>query len=145
LAILTIARSHPARVRAVSYENRDELSDKDKIDRAAWHDEARFLKKQQWAIATAGVLLLAGLLAAIRNLHLTALDRFLAVVLIAIGVYVGWLFLDELQYDLARFRRLLDPSDRDVTVSGRKILHLLKFMLVVSALVVVWAVLFKLP
>jgi uncharacterized membrane protein len=95
----------------VSYENRDELSDKDKIDRAAWHDEARFLKKQQWAIATAGVLLLAGLLAAVRNLHLTALDRFLAVVLIAIGVYVGWLFLDELQYGLARFRRLLDPTD----------------------------------
>jgi uncharacterized membrane protein len=123
----------------VSYENRDELSDKDKIDRAAWYDEARFLKKQQWAIATAGVLLLAGLLAAVRNFHLTALDRFLAVVLVAIGVYVGWLFLDELQYGLAKFRRLLDPSQRP------RNLHLLKFMLVASALVVVWAVLFKLP
>jgi hypothetical protein len=129
----------------VSYENRDELSDKDKIDRAAWYDEARFLKKQQWAIATAGVLLLAGLLAAVRNIHLTALDRFLAVVLVAIGVYVSWLFLDELQYGLAKFRRLLDPTDRDATVSGREIMHLLKFMLVASALVVVWAVLFKLP
>jgi uncharacterized membrane protein len=129
----------------VSYENRDELSDKDKIDRAAWHGEARFLKKQQWAIATAGVLLLAGLLAAIRNMHLTALDRFLAVVLIAIGVYVGWLFLDDLQYDLARLRRSLDPTDRDATIRGREILHLLKFILVVSALVVTWAVLFKLP
>jgi hypothetical protein len=32
---------------------------------------------------------LAGLLAAVRNIHLTALDRFLAVVLVAIGVYVG--------------------------------------------------------
>ncbi len=129
----------------MSYENRDELSDKDKIDRAAWYDEARFLKKQQWAIATAGVLLLAGLLAAVRNIHLTALDRFLAVVLVAIGVYVGWLSLDELQYGLAKFRRLLDPTDRDATVSGREISHLLKFMLVASALVVVWAVLFKLP
>ena len=129
----------------MSYENRDELSDKDKIDRAAWHDEARFLKKQQWAIATAGVLLLAALLAAVRNIHLTALDRFLAVVLVAIGVYVVWLFLDELQYGLAKFRRLLDPTNRDATVSGREILHLLKFMLVASALVVVWAVLFKLP
>ena len=129
----------------MSYENRDELSDKDKIDRAAWYDEARFLKKQQWAIATAGVLLLAALLAAVRNIHLTALDRFLAVVLVAIGVYVVWLFLDELQYGLAKFRRLLDPTNRDATVSGREILHLLKFMLVASALVVVWAVLFKLP
>ena len=105
----------------MSYENRDELSDKDKIDRAAWHDEARFLKKHQWAISTAGVLLLAGLLAAVRNFHLTALDRFLAVVLVAIGVYVGWLFLDEIQYGLAKFRRLLDPTDRDATVSGREI------------------------
>ena len=126
----------------MSYENRDELSDKDKIDRAAWHDEARFLKKQQWAIAIAGVLLLAGLLAAMRNMHLTALDRFLAVVLIAIGVYVGWLFLDELQYGLVRFRRLLNPTDQDATISGREILHLLKFMLVASALVVVWALAF---
>jgi len=45
----------------------------------------------------------------------------------------------------SKFRRLLDPTDRDATVSGREILHLLKFMLVASALVVVWAVLFKLP
>jgi uncharacterized membrane protein len=142
---LPLTRSQPARPRAVSYENRDELSDKDKIDRAAWRDEARFLKKQQWAIATAGVLLLAGLLAAIRNMHLTALDRFLGVVLIAIGVYVGWLFLDDLQYGLVRLRRSLDPTDRDATIRGREILHLLKFILVVSALVVAWAVLFKLP
>ena len=94
----------------MSDENRDELSDKDKIDRAAWHEEVRFLKKQRWAVATAGVLLLAGLLATIRNMHLTALDRFLAVMLIAIGVYAGWLFLDDLQYGLADVPTLVGPG-----------------------------------
>ena len=129
----------------MSYENRDELSDKDKIDRAARHEEVRFLKKQQWAVTTAGVLLLGALLATIRNMHMTALDKFLAVVLIAIGAYAGWLFLDDLQYGLADVRRWLDPADRDAATRGREILHLHKFILVASATVVVWAVLFKLP
>jgi predicted branched-subunit amino acid permease len=77
----------------MSEEKRDELTDKEKIDRAAWHEEVRFLKRQQWAVATA-----AGccFLAAIRNIHLTALDRFLAFLFIAIGVYAGWLVLDDL-------------------------------------------------
>jgi hypothetical protein len=39
----------------------------------------------------------------IRNMHMTVLDKFLAVVLIAIGVYAGWLFLDDLQYGSLRF------------------------------------------
>ena len=127
----------------MSDQNRGELSDKDKIDRAARHEEVRFLKKQQWAVATAGVLLLGALLATIRNMHMTALDKFLAVVLIAIGVYAGWLFLDDLQYRLADVRRWLEPGD--VATRGREILHLHKFILVASAVVVVWAVLFKLP
>ena len=129
----------------MSDQNRGELSDKDKIDRAARHEEVRFLKKQQWAVATAGVLLLGALLATIRNMHRTVLDKFLAVVLIAIGVYAGWLFLDDLQYGLADVRRWLDPADRDAATRGREILHLHKFILVASAVVVVWAVLFKLP
>jgi len=129
----------------MSEQNRDELSDKDKIDRAARHEEVRFLKKQQWAVAAAGVLLLGALLAALRNMHLTALDRFLAVVLITLGVYAGWLFLDDLQYAVVDVRRWLDPADRDAATRGREILHLHKLILVASAVVVVWAVLFKLP
>jgi uncharacterized membrane protein len=129
----------------MSEQNRDELSDKDKLDRAARHEEVRFLKKQQWAVATAGVLLLGALLATIRNIHMTVLDKFLAVVLIALGVYAGWLFLDDLQYSLAAVRRWLDPADHDAATRGREIVHLHKLILVASAVVVVWAVLFKLP
>ena len=46
---------------------------------------------------------------------------------------------------LAEVRRWLDPADRDAATRGREILYLHKFILVASAVVVVWAVLFKLP
>jgi hypothetical protein len=31
--------------------------EKEKIDRAAWHEQVQFLKRQQWAVTTAGVVL----------------------------------------------------------------------------------------
>ena len=74
----------------------------------------------------------------------TALDKFLAVVLIALGVCAGGYFLDSLQTGLADVRRRLDPSDHDAAIRGRDIMNLHKAILVGSALVVVWAV-FKLP
>jgi len=37
------------------------------------------------------------------------------------------------------------PADRDAGTRGREILYLHKFILVASAVVAVWAVLFKLP
>jgi uncharacterized membrane protein len=129
----------------MSDQNRDELSDKEKIDRAAFHEEVRFLKRQQWAVSTAGVLLFGALLAAIRDMRMTALDRLLVVVLIAIGVYGGWFFLDDLQDGLAKVRRSLDPNDYDAATRGVGVVRLFKSILVVSAVVVVWAVVFKLP
>ena len=48
--------------------------------------------------------------------------------------------LDDVVKDLER-----DPADRDAATRGREILYLHKFILVASAVVVVWAVLFKLP
>jgi hypothetical protein len=127
----------------MSDQDRGQLSDQEKIDRAARHEEVRFLKKQQWAVATAGVVLLGAFLATIRIEHMTALDKFLAVVLISIGVWAGWFFLDDLQDGLVKVRRRLDPSDREGETRGREILTLHKSILVGSALVVVWAVLFK--
>jgi hypothetical protein len=80
--------------RAMSDQNRGDLSDKEKIDRAAKHEEVRFLKRQQWAVAAAGVILLGGFLATIRSeqMHdVTLLEKILAVTLIAAGVWAGWL------------------------------------------------------
>jgi hypothetical protein len=103
----------------------------------------RFLKKQQWAVATAGAVLAGAFLATISNHHMTPLDRFLAVLLIAGGVWAGWFFLNDLQCGLARVRRALDPADQEAATRGIPIVNLHKAILVASALVVVWAVLFK--
>jgi hypothetical protein len=132
----------------MSDQNRDNLTDKEKIDRAvdraAWHEEVRFLKKQQWAVATAGVVLLSGLLAAIRDYHLTPLDKFILVVVIGLGAWCGWFFLDDLQCGLARVRRALDPSDYEASSRGLNIVKLHKTILVGSAAFIVWIVLWKL-
>jgi hypothetical protein len=119
------------------------LSDKDKIDRVAQHEELRFYKKQQWAVTTAGVVLLGALLTTVGNLHITALDKFLAVILIFLAAWAGWFVLDDLQEDVVKVRRALDPADN--AIRGREILSLQKSILVATAVVVGWAVLFKLP
>ena len=59
----------------MSDENNGKLSDEEKIDRAARHEELRFYKKQQWAVATAGVILLGALLTTAFNVHITALNK----------------------------------------------------------------------
>jgi hypothetical protein len=127
----------------MSDQNRDTLSDQQKVDRAAWHEEVRFLKKQQWAVATAGAVLSGAFLATVNNYHMTPLDRFLAVVLLVGGVWAGWFYLDDLQCGLARVRRALDPDDDEAGTRGSPIVNLHKAILVASAVVVGWAVVFK--
>jgi uncharacterized membrane protein len=121
------------------------LSDKDKIDRAAQHEELRFYKNQQWAVTTAGVVLLGAFLTTVGNVRITALDKFFAVILIFLAASAGWFVLDNLQEDIVKVRRGLDPADRDTAIRGREILSLHKSILVATAVVVGWAVLFKLP
>ena len=142
-----------------------QLSDRDKIDRAAFHEEVRFYKRQQWAVATAGVALLGALLATVRGERLEVWEKSCAVFFIVAGICAGGYFLDDLQSALARVRRRLDPSDPaglvsrwpcwrhflavvrrrpDATTRGFDIVCLHKGILVVSAVVVIWA-LFKDP
>jgi uncharacterized membrane protein len=121
------------------------LSDKDKIDRAAQHEKLRFYKNQQWAVTTAGVVLLGAFLTTVGNVRITALDKFFAVILIFLAASAGWFVLDNLQEDIVKVRRALDPADRDTAIRGREILSLHKSILVATAVVVGWAVLFKLP
>ncbi len=75
---------------------------------------------------------------------MTPLDKFLAALLIAIGAWFGWWFLDDLQSGLARVRRALEPADREAATRVGDMVYLHKAILVASAAVVVWAVLFKL-
>ena len=55
----------------MSDQNTNTLPDKEKIDRAAQHEEVRFLKKQQWAVATAGVVLAGAFVATVSKYHMT--------------------------------------------------------------------------
>ena len=127
----------------MSDENNINLSDEEKIDRAARHEELRFHTKQQWAVATAGVILLGALLTTAFNVHITALDKFLILILIGLAISAGWFLLDYLEEVIVDVRRALGPAD--AVIYGRKISGLLKSILVASGLVVAWAVVFKLP
>ena len=80
----------------------------------------------------------------IRDYHLTALDKFIVVVVIGLGVGYGWCLLDDLQRGLAVVRRALDPSDYGASTRGQEIVNLHKAILVGSAAFVVWIVLWKL-
>jgi len=128
---------------AMSDENNSNLSDEEKIDRAARHEELRFYKKQQWAITTAGVILLGALLTIAFNVSITALDKFLILILIALALSAGWFVIDILEEGVVGVRRALGPFD--AVIHGREISGLLKSILFASGLVVAWAVVFKLP
>jgi hypothetical protein len=117
--------------------------EKEKIDRAARHEEVRFLKRQQWAVTTAGVVLFGAFLAIIRNHDMSVWEKHLAVLLIVVAVGAGCFFLDDLQNGLANVRRALDPHDREAATRGGEILGLHKAILVASAVVVVWVFLSK--
>lgn len=121
----------------------DVLTDeeKEKIDRAARHEEIRFLKRQQWAVTTAGVVLFGAFLAIIRNHDMLKWEKSLAVLLIVVAVGAGCFFLDDLQDGLAGVRRALDPNDPNPRERGEDILRLHKAILVASAAVVLWVVL----
>lgn len=127
----------------MSDENNSNLSDEEKIDRAARHEELRFYTKQQWAVATAGVILSAALLTIAFNLHITALDKFLILILLALAIAAGWFLVDYLEEVIVGVRRSLGPAD--AVIYGREIAGLLKSILIASGLVVAWAVVFKLP
>jgi hypothetical protein len=120
------------------------LSDEEKIDRAARHEEVRFLKRQQWAVAAAGVVLISALLTFLKDVHVTRLDKFLILVLITAGVAFGCYFLNDLQCGLARVREALDPRDWEASTRGRPIMLLLLAILVGTLLFAWWLIVFKL-
>lgn len=127
----------------MSDENNSNLSDEEKIDRAARHEELRFYTKQQWAVATAEVILLGALLTIAFNVHITALDKFLILILLALAISAGWFLVDYLEEVIVVVRRSLGPAN--AVIYGREISGLLKSILIASGLVVAWAVVFKLP
>jgi uncharacterized membrane protein len=103
----------------------------------------QFLKRQQWAVTTAGVVLFGAFLAIVRSYDMSAWEKYFAVLLIVVGVGAGCFFLDDLQNGLANVRHALDPCDRRAATRGGEISGLHKAILVASAAVVVWVFLSK--
>src|SRR5262249_47479430 len=68
-----------------------------------------------------------------------------SLLLILLAVCAGWFVLDNLQEGIGKVRRALDPADSDALIRGREILNLQQSILIATAVVVGWAVLFKLP
>jgi hypothetical protein len=121
------------------HSDRGDLSEKEKIDRAARHEEVRFLKRQQWAVTTAGAALLGAFLAVIRNGSghmVSGWGKYFAIVPIVVLVWAGWYFLNKLQDGLGAVRLQLDPCDPNPFTRGDDILRLHKFVLLISAVVV---------
>jgi hypothetical protein len=117
--------------------------EKEKIDRVAWHEQVQFLKRQQWAVTTAGVALFGAFLAILRNQKMSACEKYFVVLLIVVAVAAGCYFLDDLQRGLAVVRRALDPHDEKAATRGDDILVLHRAILVASGAVVLWTVLFR--
>jgi hypothetical protein len=92
-------------------------------------------------LTAAGVALLGALLAAIRDMHMTALDKVFSLVLIGVGIAAAWFFLEDLQNGLANVRKALDPG---ASTRGRPILNVHKTILVGAAFFVAWFIVFKL-
>ena len=87
----------------------------------------RWLKQQQWAVTTAGVVVFGAFLTVLRNVeHVTVWDKFLAVVLILLGLWAGCFYLDDLQNGLAGVRLALNRDDLNPAERGDNILGLHK-------------------
>jgi hypothetical protein len=115
-------------------------------DRSSRLDELRFAKKQQWSIAAAVLTLLGAIFGAAHTMApLEPWEKAVGSIL-AIGIMMfGNLHLWSLQNHLAATRRAIDASDEDAWWRGGTILFSLMTVLLISAVVVAYYVLWRSP
>src|SRR5215510_8897571 len=94
-------------------------------DRAAQFEELRFAKRQQWAIATAAVTLLAAVFGIARTTKVDTVEKAFATIFVVLIASFGIAFLHQLQGHLSRVRIALDPNDADPWFRGVDILRVL--------------------
>jgi predicted membrane channel-forming protein YqfA (hemolysin III family) len=117
-----------------------QLSDREKIDRAARHEEVRFTKKQQWSVTTSAVTLLAAIFGIAQLVKPGPHERWVATLFIVIILGSAWLFLWKLQDHLSETRTLLDPNDCQPWLRGGDVLAVLLGTVSFSAYVVCYYV-----
>src|SRR5262245_55327642 len=93
-------------------------------DRPQYFEELRFVKKQQWTVATAVITLLAAIYAGMHDLDPvpTPTEKFGVAILIALIAGAGSCYLMFLQNHLKATRLKLDPGDKDPWLRGVSVL-----------------------
>lgn len=118
------------------------MTEKDK-DRPQLLEELRFAKKQQWAVATAVVTLLA---AAFALQHsgapdgLSTKEKVIFAVVITFTATFGCVLLSMLQGHIRNTRRRVDADDKDAAFRGVSIVGVLIGVVILSALGVLYFV-----
>jgi hypothetical protein len=105
-------------------------------------EELRFAKKQQWAVATASVTLLAAIFALQHSLTdgLKCVERIaFSIAIVLIAIFGTW-FLIKLQQHLRDTRLQLDPNDRNPATRGADILGVLIGVVILSSICVLYFV-----
>jgi hypothetical protein len=109
--------------------------------KAAYFEELRFAKRQQWTITAAVVALIAGAYASDKVQSLAPLEKAVATILV-IAVVVGgiyWLF--DLQRHLYRTRLIIDRWDPDPWWRGGELVSGMAGVMVLSGVVVCYLLL----
>jgi hypothetical protein len=111
----------------------------DSTIKAAYLEELRFAKRQQWAVAIAAITLIAGAFHIAHNIKepLLICWETLGITLLVCGVAGGgcWL-LWKLQHHLRRIRLHIDPLDKTPFLRGSEVAFGLGFALIISAVAV---------
>ena len=101
--------------------------------KAAYLEELRFAKRQQWTITAAVVALIAGVYNVVQYL---GWEKCAAAVLIWIVVAGGIYWLFDLQGHLHRTRLVIDRHDTSAGHRGLEIVYGMAGVLIISAIVV---------
>jgi hypothetical protein len=101
------------------------------VIKAAYLEELRFAKRQQWAVTIAVVTLIAGAYSMVQPLG--PWEKHVAIRLIWIVVAGGWYLLCSLQCHLRNTRLAIDPDDRYPLLRGADVVIGMVGAMIISA------------
>jgi hypothetical protein len=111
------------------------------VIKAAYLEELRFAKRQQWAVTIAAVTLIAGAYSMVQPLG--PWEKHVAIRLIGVVVAVGCWLLYSLQCHLRNTRLTIDPNDRCPWWRGADVLVGMAGAMIVSGGAVCYSLLWR--
>ena len=109
--------------------------------KAAYLEELRFAKRQQWAVTTAVIALIAGAYSMVQPLG--PWEKHLAIRFIWIVVAGGWYLLCSLQCHLRNTRLAIDPDDAYPLLRGADVVIGMAGAMIISAAAVCYSLLWR--